>query len=158
MRRRVVSLAAPLTILATIACADALDGQWVLNVERSHYGPGARPRRRETFVCASDKDVVECEIDSQRVDGTRVVGRFTAADDGTPRPAMGIPEVDQVTLRRVDDFAADATFSYRGKPVFGYRVVKSDDGQSLTIISVEPTSRAVLTSVIVYDRQSRGHR
>jgi len=145
-------------MVATMASADALEGRWRLNVERSHYGPGAKPRRQETFVCVSDKGILKCTIDSHRVDGARVVGAFAAAYDGKPSPATGIPDVDQVTLRRVDDFAADATFSFSGKPVFGYRAIKSDDGQSLTIVSVEPTARTVLTSVIVYDRQSPGHR
>lgn len=153
MLRRVMSLGALLIMATTMAFADALDGKWKLNVERSHYGPGAKPRRHETFVCVLDKQVLKCTIDSHRVDGARVIGSFAAAYDGKPCPATGIPDVDQVTLQRVDDFAVDATFSFRGKPVFGYRAIKADDGQSLTIVSVEPTTRTVLTSVIVYDRQ-----
>jgi hypothetical protein len=35
--------------------------------------------------------------------------------------------------------------------VFAYRAVRSDDGRSLTIVSVDPISRAVLNSVVVYD-------
>jgi hypothetical protein len=47
----------------------------------------------------------------------------------------------------------DATFTYNGKPVFAYRAVRSNDGRSLTIISVDPVTRAALTSVVVYERQ-----
>jgi hypothetical protein len=64
-----------------------------------------------------------------------------------------MPDADQVSLRRVDDFVADATFTYKGKPVFGYRAIRSDDSRSLTIVAVDPVSRVILNSVIVYDRQ-----
>ena len=154
MEQRVAGLGVTLILAASTTYADALDGRWRLNVARSHYGPGATPRQEETFVCASTKDILECTIDSRRVDGTRVLGTFAAAHDGTPHRATGIPDVDEVAVRRVDDYSTDATFSYKGRPVFGYRAIKSDDGQSLTIVSVDPTARTVLTSVVVYDRQS----
>jgi hypothetical protein len=150
-RTSIVILSLLLSVAA--ASADPLTGRWVLNVARSHYGHGAEPRKQETFQCEAAKQGVRCTIDSLRADGRRLVGRFSAGYDGEPRPAMGIPGVDQVILRSVDDFIADATFNYRGKPVFGYRAIKASSGRSLTIVSVEPTTRAVLTSVVVYDRR-----
>ena len=87
------------------------------------------------------------------MDGKRVVGSFAAAYDGKPYATSGIPDIDRVSLQRVDDHVADAVFIYKGRPVFGYRAIKSDDGRSLTIVSVDPTTRAVLNSVVVYDRR-----
>jgi hypothetical protein len=130
-----------------------LVGRWVLDVGRSHYGGGAEPRKRETFTVRPSGDGVTCTIESVRQDGHAFVGRFTAAYDGVPRPASGIPDVDQVALRRVDAQVADATFSLRGRPVFAYRAVRSSDGRTLTIVSVDPKTRAVGESVIVYERR-----
>lgn len=47
----------------------------------------------------------------------------------------------------------NAIFFLRGRPVFAYRAVRSEDGRSLTSVSVDPETKRVLTSVIVYDRQ-----
>ena len=135
------------------SAADPLLGKWELNVARTRYGGGADPRQRELFVCARSRDGVDCSIESVRADGKRVVGGFTAAYDGAPGPTRGIPDVDQVQLIRVSPSIADATFTLRGTPVFAYRAVRSADGRSLTIISVDPATRAVLNSVVVYDQR-----
>jgi hypothetical protein len=133
--------------------ADPLVGRWDLNVARSHYGGGAEPRTREEFVCEADGGRVKCTIQSVRVDGRALLGEFTAGYDGTSGPIRGIPEVDYVRLTRVNASIADATFSSQGRPVFAYRAVRSADRRSLTIISVDPATRAVLNSVIVYDQR-----
>ena len=139
------------TIAAQAPAADPLVGHWELNVARSHYGGGAEPRKSESFVCSARKSGTKCDIESLYVDGRKVSGGFAAAYDGTPGPTRGISDVDEVRLRKISDSIADATFSLRGKPVFAYRAVRSTDGRSLTIISVDPATRAVLNSVIVYD-------
>ena len=133
--------------------ADPLSGKWELNVARTHYGGGAEPRLRESFVCARRRNGVDCRIESVRADGKRVVGGFAAAYDGTPGPTRGIPDMDHVQLVRVSSSIADATFTLLGAPVFAYRAVRSADGRSLTIISVDPATRAVLNSVVVYDQR-----
>ena len=149
----VTSLCVTVVLSITAASADPLAGKWTLNLERSHYGGGAELRRQETFTCLVDKELLKCTIESVRADGRKLVGTFTAPYDGKPHPAAGIPDVDEVTLQKLDDFIADATFSYRGKPVFGYRAIRSDDGRSLIVVSVEPTTRVVRSSAVVYDRK-----
>jgi hypothetical protein len=128
-----------------------LEGRWELNLARTHYGGGAEPRRRESFNCSADGPGVKCTIESERADGRTLLGAFTARYDGLPAPTAGIPEVDHVRLTRVSATIADATFTSQGRPVFAYRAVRATNGRSLTIISVDPTSRAVLNSVVVYD-------
>jgi len=150
----VVLLLVPLGCMQNgIERGNPLEGRWVLDLSRSHYGGGAEPRSRETLTCVARGDGVSCTIESVRPDGRELTGRFDVSYDGTPGAVTGIPDVDQVSLRRVNEHIADATFSLRGRPVFGYRAVQSADGQELTITSVDPTTRAVLESVIVYDRQ-----
>jgi hypothetical protein len=59
--------------------------------------------------------------------------------------------MDEIRLVRVDASIADATFRNRGQSTFAYRAVRAANGRSLTIISVDPVTRAVLHSVVVYD-------
>src|SRR5262245_26653212 len=154
MTTRITSLCITFVLASTAAAADPLAGKWVLNVDRSHYGGGAEPRKEETLTCQTvDRGIVKCTIESVRVDGRKLLGTFSAAYDGKPYPAIGIPDVDQVTLQSVNDFIADATFSFKGKPVFGYRSVRSDNGRCLTIVSVDPSTRVVRNSVVAYDRK-----
>lgn len=153
MKRSDLTFCIALAMLASLASADPLTGKWVLNVGRTHYGGGAAPRKQETFVCEEEKQLLRCTIKSDRLDGKLVLGTFRAAFDGQAYPADGIPDVDRVSLKKIDDHVADATFSYKGRPVFGYRAVQSDDDRSLTIVSVDPVARTVLNSIVVYDRR-----
>jgi len=131
--------------------SDALAGKWELNVARTHYGGGAEPRQRESFTCVLAGDQLTCTIDSVRIDGRHVGGGFTARYGGPPGPTHGIPDVDHAKLQRVSATISDATFTLAGRDVYAYRAVRSDNGKSLTIISVDPGTRAVLNSVVVYD-------
>jgi hypothetical protein len=156
----IVCLATAFTCLAMAAGAqqsgaDPLVRRWDLNVARTHYGGGAEPRQSESFVCSAINGGIDCAINSIRADGRHVVGGFSGKYDGTPGPTRGIPDVDHVRLARIDDAIADATFTYRERPVFAYRTVQAPNGRSLTIISVDPATRAVLNSVVVYDRHVR---
>lgn len=146
-------LSLALSVFAAAASADPLVGRWVLNVGRSHYGGGAEVRKQETFTCSADGRFVRCAIESERLDGGKVSATFAAAYDGKSYPVSGIRDVDRVSLKKAGDRVADATFRFRGRPVFGYRAVQSDDGRSLTVVSVDPVSRVVLNSVVVYDRR-----
>ena len=130
-----------------------LVGHWRLNLERTHYGTGVDVRRSETFTCDLAARELRCATHSVRQDGRELVGEFTATIEGSPAPVAGIPDVDAVALSQPVPALLDATFSLRGKPVFAYRAYRSSDGASLMIVSVDPVSRAALTTVVVYDRQ-----
>jgi hypothetical protein len=136
-----------------VPAATPLVGSWQLNVARSHYGTGADRRRRERMACTAEAEGVRCVIRSVRSDGRELTGQFTASLDGVAAPVTGIPDVDQVQLRRPTATLVDATFLFRGKPAFGYRAFQSDDGRSLMILSVDPVTRAAATTVVVYDRR-----
>jgi hypothetical protein len=105
------------------------------------------------MACTAESESVRCVIRSVRADGRELTGQFTAPLDGTTAPVAGIPDVDEVQLRRPNASLIDATFFWRGKPVFGYRALQSDDGRSLMIIAVDPVTRAAATTVVVYDRR-----
>lgn len=156
---------------ATAVAPHPLLGAWILNRARTHYGRGADPRIRETFVCTSalaaagaaagagaGTTPVTCTIRSQRRGVDReLVGQFVAGVDGVARPVAGMPGMDAVVLVPVAGVpgAIDATFRERGTPVYAYRAFRAPDGRSLTIVAVHPVTRVVLTSLVVYDRATR---
>jgi hypothetical protein len=78
--------------------------------------------------------------------------------DGTGAPVTGIPDIDEIQIRRPNSAFLDATFLARGKPAFGYRAFQSQDGRSLMIVSVDPVTRVALTTIVVYDRRPAGER
>jgi hypothetical protein len=133
--------------------ASPLVGDWQLNLGRSHYGPNVDRRRRERMTCTPVAEKVRCVIRSTRSDGRELTGQFTASLDGVAGRVTGIPDLDEVRLGRPSVSVIEATFSFRGKPVFGYRAYQSDDGRSLMIISVDPVTRVPATTVVVYDRR-----
>lgn len=135
------------------APAVPLIGTWQLNVGRTHYGAGVDRRRRERMTCTTEADSVRCVIQSVRADGHELSGQFIAALDGSAAPVTGVPDVDEVQLRRPSVSLIDATFFSRGRPAFGYRAFQSDDGRSLMIMAVDPVTRAAATTVVVYDRR-----
>lgn len=130
-----------------------LVGNWQLNVRRTHYGSGVDRRRRERMRCTAASQSVRCVIRSVRSDGLELTGEFTASLDGVAAPVTGIPDVDAVQLRRPNASLVDATFLWRGKPVFGYRSFQSEDGRSLMIVAIDPVTHAAATTVVVYDRR-----
>jgi len=130
-----------------------LDGRWELNLARTHYGRGVDRRRREVFTCGPRGEQVHCVIRSVRTDGRVVVGEFAATLDGVGAPVSGIAGIDEVQLSQSRDSVLDGTFRWHGRPVFGYRAFRSEDGRSLMIVSVDPITRVALTTVVVYDRR-----
>jgi hypothetical protein len=155
MRSRVVFLAAVLMSLSMATAAakrpDPLAGHWELNVKKSNYGGGAQRRTQESFTCEQQRNGVACSIHSTMEDGTKVNATFTALYDGSAARVTGLENVDEVRLERVSDTIASATFIHLGNYVYAYRATKSDDGKTLTVVSVDPVTRRRLKSVVVYD-------
>jgi len=135
------------------AAAPPLVGEWQLNLARTHYGSGVDRRRSERMSCAMVATELHCRIQSVRSDGRELTGAFAAVPDGPSAPVTGIPDIDEVRLRKPSATIIDGTFLSRGKPVFGYRAFQSDDGRSLMIVSVYPDTGGIATTVVVYDRR-----
>lgn len=128
-------------------------GEWQLNLGRTHYGPGVDRRRSERMACTMVASELRCRIQSVRSDGRELTGTFAAVPDGRGAPVTGMPDIDEVRLKKPSATTIDATFLSRGKPAFGYRAFQSDDGRSLMIVSVYPATGGIATTVVVYDRR-----
>jgi hypothetical protein len=130
----------------------ALVGTWQLDLARTHYGAGVDRRQRERMHCDIRDPRVTCTVESVRADGRRVTARFSAPYTGAAAAVSGLIDIDTVRLETRAQGVVDATFSYRGRPAFGYRAYRSNDSATLLIVSVDPQTRAALTSVVVYRR------
>src|SRR2546426_10766522 len=80
-----------------------LDGNWELNLARTHYGRGVDRRRREVFTCGPRGELVHCVIRSVRTDGRVVVGEFGATLDGVGARVSGVAGVDEGQLNQSTD-------------------------------------------------------
>jgi hypothetical protein len=154
-RKGAFALTAMLSAFTVLACAepagrDPLTGHWRLQRNATHYGGTATPRADEAFDCVMKEARLTCMIESVREDGLEVKGTFTAAYDGRQYEVSGVPGVDRVSLQRVSATSADATFSSGARPVFGYRTFKSSDGRTLIVVTVDPVTRRILNSAVVY--------
>jgi hypothetical protein len=136
------------------AAADslALIGTWQLDLGRTHYGAGVDQRRREKMVCVARGGSLRCTVESVRADGRSAVARFAAPVAGGRSTVVGLPDIDTVDLQPLADGLVDATFFYRRQAKYGYRAYRSADSNTLFIVSVDPVTRAALTSIIVYAR------
>ena len=145
-------ISVPLSVAQLQKKSNPLAGRWELNAAKSHSAGGEEPRREETFTCKPDGKAVACVIRSLRADGARIDAKFTATYDGPPALVSGIPDIDEISLHRIDDSIVAVTLRNGGSPVFAYRVEGSADGRTLVVSGVDPITRRKLKSVMVYDR------
>ena len=73
-------------------------------------------------------------------------------EDDRAQGLAALSDIDTVDLQTRAGGLVDATFSYQGRPRYGYRAYRSTDGNTLSILSVDPITRAALTTLVVYGR------
>ena len=130
----------------------ALIGAWQLDPGRTHYGAGVDRRRREHMRCDVREERLDCTVKSVRADGRRLTAHFSAPLTGATAAVTGLADIDTIRLQAGPHGIVDATFSYRGRPAFGYRAYRGDDNATLVVVAVDPRTRAALTSAVVYSR------
>lgn len=140
MRARVTGggLWALVTISATLWGADPVIGSWRLNAARSSL-PG--------FLIRYDRD-------GERVSFTTAEGvTYAVPEDGQDHPVSGLPAVDTVAWRRINDYVAQETRKKAGRVVLTSRVMLSLDGARLTIAQTQRNARGEpSTRTLNYDR------
>ncbi len=94
---------------------------------------------------------IACTTSRVPVNGGASAAHFTARYDGRKYPVTGVPEMDNVALRR-SAHAVIAVFNKGAQPIYGYRIEPSADGRHLTIHSIDPVTYRTLYSIVRYDR------
>src|SRR6478672_7220764 len=139
-------------IIALLLAPDPMMGRWKADLNVSVLPAGFPQLRSQTMVLQLVSGKLQCSTERVNLDGTKTRADFTAAFDGKRYPVTGISEIATVSLRRYPTFI-EADFFSAKSPIYSYRMSMSGKDDTLTIISIDPVTRAILHARIVYRRE-----
>ncbi|HWK52962.1 MAG TPA: hypothetical protein VNR18_01225 [Hyphomicrobiales bacterium] len=128
---------------------DPILGVWQLDPQASVFIERDPPRSETRYYTAHPLGI-QARIVTVDAQGIRTELGYTGNDDGGQHPAYGVQGAEQVTLRRIDPFKAEAVFTHAGNEVGKTVRTLSMDGTELT---VELTFNGNLVSRAVYHKQ-----
>jgi hypothetical protein len=145
-----------ITLLATSAAAstDPFIGKWKLNVQRSNYPTGTRPKRMIIEMTPAGRGV-RYRSDTAYANGATAQAQYIADYDGKQAAVMGgrgflLP----VSLKRIDPHTVVASYARGMQLVASSRRVVASDGRTMTITTKSKTSSGKsVTTVGIYERQ-----
>ena len=111
---------------------DPLIGTWKLNVSESKYGTVAPPKN-QTRKYEPQADGLMVTVVTIPRSGPATTFQYLANPDGEEHSVAGNPDVDSLTLKRVDMLTAEGTLLFHGKVRGTILRVLSPDGQMMTI-------------------------
>lgn len=105
-----------LALFVATAAADQSSGTWKMNPEKSKYSPGPAPKDVTVVV---DSDDTNYKIDATWTNayGKPMHAQYSARFDGKDYPATGIPNVDSVSVKRIDANTVEQVRKKGGKVV-----------------------------------------
>jgi hypothetical protein len=132
---------------------DPILGTWKLNRSKSKYIPGPAPRS-QTRTYRQTADGIFVTIDTIDANGNRRPPiEFPEKYDGKDYPMTGSTIADALTLKRINDYLAEATMKHAGMVVATTRRIITDNGKTLMLIYRETDPEHPVDNIIVYDRQ-----
>ena len=132
---------------------DPILGTWKLNLAKSKYIPGPAPRSQtRTYRLKDDGIFVTIETVDARGQRQPTI-EFPERYDGKEYPVKGSALGDMLTLKRINNYLAEATVSHAGIVVAVTRRIVTDNGKTLILIYRETSSEHPVDNVIVYDHQ-----
>jgi hypothetical protein len=147
------ALAAVGLVHVAAQAADPVVGTWTLNVAKSTFNPGPAPKSEMRTYVVVGKDITATSkgVDA---DGKPTSGQWTVNYDGMDRPITGSPDIDALSLKRIDAFSAEFTQKKAGAVVAtGTRVI-SKDGKVMTITTKGTNAKGqAVNNVQVFDKQ-----
>jgi hypothetical protein len=138
---------------AAAQAADPLIGTWELNVSKSTFNPGPGPRSESrTYVLAGT--AITATSRGLDADGKPTAEAWTVNYDGLDHPTTGNPNIDALSLKRIDAFTAEFTEKRAGKVVVtGTRAI-SQDGKTMTITAKGTNGKGQeFNNVEVFDKR-----
>ena len=119
-------------VMAADAAADSSVGTWKLNVAKSTFGSGAKPRS-ETRTYSSTSMGTHVVIEGEDASGNKSKTETLLTYDGQPQKVVGNADFDTVTTKRIDQYETTADLIKGGKVVGSLRRLVSKDGKTMTI-------------------------
>jgi hypothetical protein len=133
--------------------ADPAVGTWKLNAAKSTFSPGPAPKSQTRNYTESDQGVT-VTVTTTTADGKESTTTLTFKDDGKPYPMSGSPDVDTVSIKRVDASTVHSTQMKGGKQIGTASRTVSKDGKTLTFKQKGTHADGTkYDDVAVYDRQ-----
>jgi len=139
--------------IGLLAEEDPLMGTWKLNLTKSKFGrsgsPGEITRKHEPIP--NGIKITRPLVDAN---GKPTTGTWTMKFDGKDYPVPGDPNLDTLSMKRIDAYTVEAIAKKDGKVTNTMRWDISKDGKTFTWTSkrILPPEQAG-TTVRVYDKQ-----
>ena len=132
-------LVAVLALSATLVYgADMFSGTWKVNVAKSKYSPGPRPKSNMQTITAVDGGM-KVLTDGVNNEGKKTHNEYTVKFDGKDYPEKpmldGKPNpngADMISTKKIDDNTYEATTKQKGKVLAVTKNVISKDGKTRT--------------------------
>jgi hypothetical protein len=133
--------------------ADPAIGTWKLNLAKSTFSPGPAPKA-QTRSYAESPQGITLTLKTTAVDGKESTVTLTYKDDGKPYPESGSPDIDAVSVTRLNARTIHSIQTKAGVTVgTGVRTL-STDGKTLTFAQKGTHANGQkYDDVLVYDRQ-----
>jgi hypothetical protein len=147
-------LFAALLATRTIACDDPFVGKWVLDVERSEYPAGSRPKAM-VIEMETVGHGVRYKSDAVYANGKTVHSEYTADYDGNQAIVIGTHGMMlPVLLKRIDSNTVVASYTKSLEIVATSRRVVSEDKRFMAVTTTsKDASGKTVTTIGVYRRQ-----
>jgi hypothetical protein len=130
--------------------ADRVLGTWVLVVQKSKYNPGPAPKS-QTRTYQAHPEGVKATIRTVYANGHSSDIQYAAKYDSVEYPVLGSVDSDTITLKRVDEFTAEASLGHGGKVIGVAKRVISSDGKTMTITYKGISEGKQVDNVSVYE-------
>lgn len=139
-----------LFLLATFS--HSIEGNWSADLNASTLPAGFPQLISQTMELHLVSGKLQCSTERVSVEGKQTHSNFLAAFDGKRYPVTGTPDITAVSLKKFPDWLEGDFFSSNAL-VFSYRMHLSKDGNTLTVISIDPATRNRLHAKIIYHRK-----
>jgi hypothetical protein len=149
-----IVIAAVLLSASASASADPFAGKWVLDVQRSKYPTGARPKSMMIEMEPVGR-AIRYHSETTYANGRTTQANYSAEYNGQQAVVMGAHRMMlPVTLKKIDSRTVVASYSRLLQVVATSRRVVSADGRSMTITTVsKDLAGKRITTIGVYEKQ-----
>jgi len=140
--------------VTTARAADSNVGTWKVNLAKSKYDPGPPPKGPNVLKIEPDGDGIKVSNDGVNAEGQATHVTYSAKYDGKDYPETGNPNVDTISIKRIDANTIETIAKKGGKVMVTSRTVVSNGGKLRTTTQNGTNAQGQkVHNVIVADKQ-----
>jgi len=140
--------------VTTARAADSNVGTWKVNLAKSKYDPGPPPKGPNVLKIEADSDGITVSNDGVNAEGQATHVTYSAKYDGKDYPETGNPNVDTISIKRIDANTIETIAKKGGKVMVTSRTVVSNGGKLRTTTQNGTNAQGQkVHNVIVADKQ-----